>query len=168
MKTSTKLMLIAMLALAAGGTCPSDVNNDGTVGINDFLQVLGDWGPCPNATVVGITCLPEAGLTARVWSDATLQVGMDITALDVTEWGCPESIPTAGEWVTLEPPPLPSGTHPVDIAQSVQPPSSPSTPRLIYVAYTDGTVYARGFEILSPPRCKSICCSSHREFAWVV
>ena len=45
MKTSTKLMLIA-LAFAAGSTCPSDVNNDGTVGITDFLILLGVWGPC--------------------------------------------------------------------------------------------------------------------------
>ncbi len=27
--------------------CPSDVTGDGTVGIDDFLQVLADWGPCP-------------------------------------------------------------------------------------------------------------------------
>ncbi len=27
--------------------CPSDVTGDGTVGINDFLQLLADWGPCP-------------------------------------------------------------------------------------------------------------------------
>ena len=26
--------------------CPSDVTGDGTVGINDFLQVLADWGAC--------------------------------------------------------------------------------------------------------------------------
>ncbi len=42
----TKLTIVALLAFAAGGTCPSDVNNDGTVGINDFLQLLGDWGAC--------------------------------------------------------------------------------------------------------------------------
>jgi hypothetical protein len=38
----SKLVIVALLAFAAG-----DVNNDGTVGINDFLQLLGDWGPCP-------------------------------------------------------------------------------------------------------------------------
>ena len=26
--------------------CRSDVNNDGDVGILDFLQVIGEWGPC--------------------------------------------------------------------------------------------------------------------------
>jgi len=28
-------------------TCPADVNNDGIVGINDFLDLLSAWGPCP-------------------------------------------------------------------------------------------------------------------------
>ncbi len=28
-------------------TCPGDTNGDGQVAINDFLQVLSDWGPCP-------------------------------------------------------------------------------------------------------------------------
>jgi len=65
-------MLIAMLAFAAGGTCPSDVNNDGTVGINDFLQLLGDWGPCPSPPKV-IALDGNGNVTFRVWSDGTLQ-----------------------------------------------------------------------------------------------
>jgi hypothetical protein len=28
-------------------TCPADIDNDGTVGINDFLDVLAAWGSCP-------------------------------------------------------------------------------------------------------------------------
>ncbi len=35
----TKTFIIIALAFAAGGTCPSDINNDGEVGVNDFLQV---------------------------------------------------------------------------------------------------------------------------------
>jgi len=27
--------------------CPGDIDGDGTVGIVDFLQLLGTWGPCP-------------------------------------------------------------------------------------------------------------------------
>ncbi len=27
--------------------CPADVDGDGTVGINDFLDLLAAWGPCP-------------------------------------------------------------------------------------------------------------------------
>ena len=27
--------------------CPHDVDNDGTVGIVDFLDLLGSWGACP-------------------------------------------------------------------------------------------------------------------------
>ena len=40
----TKITVVALLAFAAGGTCPSDVTNDGAVGINDFLAVLAAWG----------------------------------------------------------------------------------------------------------------------------
>lgn len=72
MKTTTKLMLIAMLALAVGGTCPSDVNNDGTVGINDFLAVLADWGDCPVTVLYADANLHECGdstVFARHWSD---------------------------------------------------------------------------------------------------
>ena len=29
------------------GSCPSDQDCDGSVGINDFLQVLAQWGSCP-------------------------------------------------------------------------------------------------------------------------
>lgn len=32
---------------APGSKCEADVNNDGEVGILDFLQVLAEWGPCP-------------------------------------------------------------------------------------------------------------------------
>ena len=28
-------------------TCPADINNDGTVGILDFLNLLAAWGACP-------------------------------------------------------------------------------------------------------------------------
>ncbi len=30
-----------------GSSCPADVDGDGIVGIDDFLAVLGAWGPCP-------------------------------------------------------------------------------------------------------------------------
>ena len=28
-------------------SCPGDLDGDGTVGINDFLGLLGAWGICP-------------------------------------------------------------------------------------------------------------------------
>ena len=59
----TKLIIVALLAFAAGGTCPSDVNNDGEVGILDFLQVLGAWGPCPAPTVVAMETNNQAART---------------------------------------------------------------------------------------------------------
>ena len=27
--------------------CPEDIDGDGAVGINDFLALLANWGPCP-------------------------------------------------------------------------------------------------------------------------
>ena len=36
---------------------PGDADGDGIVGINDFLLVLGNWGPCP--TPCPPTCLGD-------------------------------------------------------------------------------------------------------------
>ena len=75
MKTKS-LVIVALLAFAAGGTCPSDVNNDGTVGINDFMQVLADWGPCPSPPrIVDMTFAGEAGenMLVRIWSDGVAE-----------------------------------------------------------------------------------------------
>ncbi len=69
----TKTLVIVALAFAAGGTCPSDVNNDGTVGINDFLAVLGAWGPCPSSRLVGAIGAQGAQFHARLWSDGTIE-----------------------------------------------------------------------------------------------
>ena len=54
-----------------GDPCPSDIDNDGTVGITDFLQLLGDWGPCPAATIVdGVWSTGGPGTVLfRIWSD---------------------------------------------------------------------------------------------------
>jgi len=27
--------------------CPADVNNDGTVEVNDILEIISSWGICP-------------------------------------------------------------------------------------------------------------------------
>ena len=48
----TKLIIVALLALAVG-----------TVGIQDFLQLLGDWGPCPAPTVVAMETNNQAART---------------------------------------------------------------------------------------------------------
>ena len=47
---------IVMLAVAlscitqpvAGGTCAGDVNGDGSVNVEDLVQVILNWGPCPD------------------------------------------------------------------------------------------------------------------------
>jgi len=36
-----------VIALCSGNPCPWDLGGDGTVGINDFLALLGAWGPNP-------------------------------------------------------------------------------------------------------------------------
>jgi hypothetical protein len=37
------------------GSCPADVNGDGTVGVGDFLELLAEWGfnPCSHADLTG-------------------------------------------------------------------------------------------------------------------
>ncbi|MCP3905347.1 MAG: hypothetical protein GY715_17100 [Planctomycetes bacterium] len=36
-----------LTAGATAGTCPADVNDDGSVNFADILDVIGSWGPCP-------------------------------------------------------------------------------------------------------------------------
>ena len=75
MNTTTKIAVAVLAGAIAGGTCPSDVNNDGTVGIQDFLQVLGDWGPCPSAQVVDLSRRGLGGGDQgflRLWSDGRI------------------------------------------------------------------------------------------------
>ena len=93
----TKLIIVALAAFTVGGTCPSDVNNDGTVGINDFLQLLGDWGPCPAPTVVDISAdaWPAAAhpLVIRAWSNGYLE----FKRVPATPWmPVPEDTGTSG------------------------------------------------------------------------
>ncbi len=76
MQMRTKTLVIVALAFAAGGTCPSDVDNDGTVGINDFLAVLAAWGPCPAPTVVGTDFNQQYAAVA--WSDGRVTVGTTV------------------------------------------------------------------------------------------
>ena len=61
------------------------MNNDGTVGIQDFLQLLGDWGPCPQATVVGIGTArsPNHDAIVRVWSDGVAEYKATVTEPDI-------------------------------------------------------------------------------------
>ena len=109
---------VASTVPGPGIDCPSDVDADGIVGITDFLQLLGDWGPCPSASVVAVMTNLELGfgqgLAMRIWSDNTLEVGVDINQSHPV-WACLESFPHAGEWVSVEAPPLPPGAHPVAI-----------------------------------------------------
>ena len=36
----------ATVCVLLAGTCPTDIDRNGDTGINDFLALLGGWGPC--------------------------------------------------------------------------------------------------------------------------
>ncbi len=56
--------------------CPADVDDDGEVGVIDFLLVLANWGPCP------------AGCPTDVDGDG--EVGVIDFLLVLANWGpCP-------------------------------------------------------------------------------
>ena len=37
----------AVVCTIVPGTCPTDIDGDGMIGITDFLELLANWGPCP-------------------------------------------------------------------------------------------------------------------------
>jgi hypothetical protein len=64
---------------AAGGAagvdpCPSDINDDATVDVVDFLQLLGDWGPCPNPPrLIDVSYLEGNSSVVRLWTDGSVE-----------------------------------------------------------------------------------------------
>ena len=154
----TKTFVIIALAFAAGGTCPSDVNNDGTVGINDFLQVLGDWGPCPNASVVAAA--QEKTRSTRfdfqLWSDNTIRFRRNATTDNC--YGCDESVPPNGAgWLIMDSPP--TSATPVDIV------TGPESDGL-WVHYADGSAYFTDMDVAVGLPCKNGADTSGCEFVW--
>ena len=157
MKTSTKLMLIAMLALAVGGTCPSDVDNDGTVGINDFLQLLGDWGPCPSPPkVVAMDGQGSVGPMFRVWSDGTIQFLMFELDIARTCFECELSTPVL-TWLDMGTTPA---SNPVDIRVT-----NPN----VAVTFADGSTWYRlyDFDSVVDPVCADAPNNSFCTFVWL-
>ncbi len=53
--------------------CSGDVNGDGTVGVDDILQTIGDWGPCSgcgsDADGDGMVGVDDLLLILSVWGD---------------------------------------------------------------------------------------------------
>ena len=45
--------------------CYGDIDGDGVIGINDFLQLLGQWGPCPMPPD-GSSCPSDLNLDCEV------------------------------------------------------------------------------------------------------
>jgi choice-of-anchor B domain-containing protein len=56
---------------------PGDLDGDGTVGINDFLQLLADWGPCP------APCPPSCAADL----DGDCAVGVNDFLIMLANWG---------------------------------------------------------------------------------
>jgi choice-of-anchor B domain-containing protein len=56
---------------------PGDVDGDGTVGINDFLQLLAEWGPCPGP------CPPSCAADF----DGDCTVGVNDFLIMLANWG---------------------------------------------------------------------------------
>ena len=164
MKNTTTALLAAVVVLLAahlivqatraaeagspggGDPCPSDIDDDGMVGITDFLQLLGDWGPCPSSRVVAFSVIGlanNADMAVRVWSDNRVQFVIKTQELC---WLCPDS-PPSDEWTDLESPPSKMGATPIAISgthncEGFQ--GKVGCPR-IYVAYSDGTTFTRDF-----------------------
>ena len=68
---------VVTLALAGDPTCPSDIDDNGTVGTTDLLQLLSDWGPCPTPPrVISIESSLGAGRVLRLWSDGRIECGV--------------------------------------------------------------------------------------------
>ena len=143
MKTKS-LIAIVLLAIAVGGTCPSDVNNDGSVGIQDFLQLLGEWGPCPDSQIVSstVTNTTFVGSRAyRVWSDGRLDVWIfENQFFDC--WNCSQSTPQM-TWVSAGT--APGTAAPLDIDAVFD---------HIIIRLADGTIWtARSDYLLEPDSC---------------
>jgi len=69
-----------VLSLESGSLCPADLDGDGEVGIIDFLELLGAWGPCPDP------CPPFCFGD----SDGDCQVGIVDFLQLLAQWGpCP-------------------------------------------------------------------------------
>ena len=157
----TKLIIITLLALAVGGTCPSDVNNDGSVGIQDFLQVLGDWGPCPNATVVAAAEADLPGgpnLAIQLWSDNTIR--FRLTNVGHSCVFCDESFPTLTDgWITMDSPaytiaPAAIVIHPGNLE--------------IWIHYADGAAYRTEYNLdFDPGPCANGASPAACEFFWL-
>lgn len=78
--------------------CPSDVDDDGVVGVLDFLQVLATWGPCPNPPRVTDTTSYSA-YVFRLWSDGTVEWRWVQRTGDCSSEDCP-----GGDWQLLSGP----------------------------------------------------------------
>jgi len=160
MKNTTTVVIAAGLILAAvivtrtpaqqgmaagvGDPCPSDIDNDAMVGINDFLILLGDWGPCPTPKVIAVATSHrnEAKWAVRLWSSGLVEVRR-ITEPPNNCWDCTEAWPPPFVWIDYGTPTPPSPeAKPVDLVSSLD--RSGELTDLV-VGYSDGTIFRTPF-----------------------
>lgn len=56
-----------------GDPCPADIDDNGTVNVQDFLILLGSWGDCPGPPrVIEMALVSNDGLY-RLWSDGMIE-----------------------------------------------------------------------------------------------
>ena len=119
-----------------GDPCPADIDDDGVVGINDFLHVLGTWGPCPSGSRVvhmnTFTIFSGTQFLVRLRSDNRLEFYLVTLGADC--WNCDEAFPQPNTWTDFTPPPLPVDAVPVAVVSFDQSP-------VLHVAYSDGSVF---------------------------
>lgn len=132
---------------ARGDPCPADIDDNGTVNVQDFLILLGSWGPCPGpprlvATDSSGAVGPGVNVSVRLWSDNTLD--LNVLGLAIPCWLCGNSYPPPGEWIVVEPPLLRPSAQPIDVALSgpIHGAGTGAT-QAVWVSYSDGTMYWR-------------------------
>ena len=133
-----------------GDPCPSDIDNDGIVGITDFLQVLADWGPCPSPSITTVALGaggPPGRASFRAWSDGRLEAWLFGNAHDC--WDCSKSDPIQ-TW-------LDAGTTP----GSVPAVDIDANTGILVIGLADGTSWRTTFAIVA----KDIGCPDNNGFS---
>ena len=138
----------------AGGVCESDITGDGEVGIDDFLQLLGEWGPCPPRVVAGVAFGEDEARQVQLWSDNTIRYRHEPRGF-VCSNDCSENTPPLYEWVTITSPPTIAA--PADVHANAN---------KIWVFYADGTLYTSDIVTANPSGCNGDAGSFHCEITF--
>jgi len=136
----------------AGDPCPADIDNDAVVGINDFLTLLGDWGPCPTPKVIAVAVgiRQNAEWAVRLWSSGLVEVRR-LTAGQGSCWDCTDARPPLFVWTDYGTPTPPSPeAKPVDLVSSLD--NNGAIVGLV-VGFSDGTIFRTSFSAATLVPC---------------